>query len=146
MIQKRNGGGGVRLAPWNVSSNQNNNYKTNIPINATMIGTIGTALSLAFGIWMVNVFKNDDVIGVTYCILVAISTFQMPIVLAFTIKHHRKTSRIDPVVPQTLQFHEEDEETHVNGHQSEVALHTNIPMNIVEENTTNQLPNQLCHI
>ena len=112
-----------------------------------MIGTIGTALSLAFGIWMVNVFKNDDVIGVTYCILVAISTFQMPIVLAFTIKHHRKTSRVDPVVPQTLQFHEEDEETHENDHQSEVGIHINdISMNIVEENTTCQLPNQICHI
>ena len=111
-----------------------------------MIGTIGTALSLAFGIWMVNVFTDDDVIGVTYCILIAISTLQMPVVLAFTIKHHRNTSRVDPVVPQTLQFHEEDEGTHENGHQSEVALHTNIPMNIVEENTTNQLPNQICHI
>ena len=34
----------------------------------------------------------------------------MPLVLAFTIKHHRKTSKINPVVPRTLQFHEDEDD------------------------------------
>ena len=32
---------------------------------------------------------------------------QIPMVLAFTIKHHKKTSKINPVVPKMLQFHED---------------------------------------
>ena len=33
----------------------------------------------------------------------------MPIVLAFTVKHHK--NKVNPVVPKKLQFHEENEET-----------------------------------
>ena len=66
LTKKQKDGNGSRLVPWNVSSNQESNRKTNIPINATMIGTIVTALSLVVVIWIANVFKDDDVIGGTY--------------------------------------------------------------------------------
>ena len=66
LIQKQKNVNGSRLVPWNVSSNQESNWKTNVPINATMIGTIGTALSFVVGIWIANVFKDDDVIGGIY--------------------------------------------------------------------------------
>ena len=66
LIQKQKNNNESRLVPWNVSSNQESNWKTNVPINATMIGTIVTALSFVVGIWIANVFKNDDVIGGTY--------------------------------------------------------------------------------
>ena len=46
--EKRNRRGEVRLVSWKVprtssESNQDNNYKTNVPIYATLIGTLGTA-------------------------------------------------------------------------------------------------------
>ena len=66
LIKKQNNSNGSSLVPWNVSSNQESNWKTNVPINATMIGTVVTTLSFAIGIWIVNVFKDDDVIGGTY--------------------------------------------------------------------------------
>ena len=66
LIQKQKNVNGSTLVPWNVSSNQESNWKTNVPINATMIGTTVTALSSVVGIWIANVFKDDDVIGGTY--------------------------------------------------------------------------------
>ena len=66
LIKKQNNSNGSSLVPWNVSSNQESNWKTNVPINATLIGTIVTTLSFAIGIWIVNVFKDDDVIGGIY--------------------------------------------------------------------------------
>ena len=66
LIHKQKSGNGSRLVPWNVSSNQESNWKSNVPINATMIGTIVTTLSFAFSTWIVNVFKDDDVVGGTY--------------------------------------------------------------------------------
>ena len=66
MIKKQNNSNGSSLVPWNVSSNQESNWKTNVPINATAIGTIVTALSFVVGFWIANVFKDDDVIGGTY--------------------------------------------------------------------------------
>ena len=121
LIQKRNNGSGeVKLAPWKVTSNQDKNYKTNVPINATMIGTVYAAVSISFGVWISILYKDD--IGTTYCISVISSTLQLPAVLAFTIKHHRKnSSKTAPVVPRTLQFHEqghehEQEHGHGQGH------------------------------
>ena len=66
LIKKQNNSNGSSLVPWNVSSNQESNWKSNVPINATLIGTIVTTLSFAVGIWILNVFKDDDVIGATY--------------------------------------------------------------------------------
>ena len=66
LTKKQKDGNGSRLVPWNVSSNQESIWKTNVPINATMIGTIVTVLSSVVGIWIANVFKDDDVIGGTY--------------------------------------------------------------------------------
>ena len=50
-----------------------------------------------------------------YSIIVIVSTFQMPIVLAFTVKHNK--NKVNPVVPRKLQFHEEDEGT-LNNHEN----------------------------
>ena len=47
-----------------------------------------------------------------YSIIVIVSTFQMPIVLAFTVKHNK--NKVNPVVPRQLQFHEENNESFNN--------------------------------
>ena len=47
-----------------------------------------------------------------YSTVLIVSTFQMPIVLAFTVKHHK--NKINQVVPRQLQFHEENEENFNN--------------------------------
>ena len=36
------------------------------------------------------------------------SMIQIPIVLAFTVKYQSKNSKVDPIVPRTLQFHDDD--------------------------------------
>ena len=66
LIRKQKNGNGSSLVPWNVSSNHESNWKTNVPINATLIGTFVTTLSFVVGIWIANVFKDDDVIRGTY--------------------------------------------------------------------------------
>ena len=66
LLKKQKNGNGSSLVPWNVSSKQESNWKSNVPINATMLGTIVTALSLVVGIWIANIFKNDYVVGATY--------------------------------------------------------------------------------
>ena len=48
-----------------------------------------------------------------YSIIVIVSTFQMPIVLAFTVKHNK--NKVNLVVPRQLQFHEENKENFNNG-------------------------------
>ena len=105
-----------------------------------------------------------------YSIIVIVSTIQMPIVLAFTVKHNK--NKVNPVVPRQLQFHEEneksfkdDENTFVTPFTGKLHFHEdnedfdnsedhsktenakgdlNNSMENVEE-TTN-LPGQICHI
>ena len=101
MIKKRNSGHGDTLTPWRVSSNQDNNYKTNVPINATLISAAATTVTTVFLIFR---FIGSQI----YAVWFVASAVQMPLVLAFTIKHHKKTSKINPVVPRTLQFHEDE--------------------------------------
>ena len=113
MNKKRSKNGGDQLAAWKVSSNQENNYKTNVPINATLISTVAAGVSLFATIWMGIFLKNDILMKVTYCVVVMVSTFQMPLVVAFTVKHHKKTSMVNHVVPCTLQFHEQEENLQV---------------------------------
>ena len=48
-----------------------------------------------------------------FSFIVIVSTFQMPIVLAFTVKHNK--NKVNPVVPRQLQFHEENKENFNNG-------------------------------
>ena len=38
----------------------------------------------------------------------------MPLVLVFTIKHHKNTSKVNPVVPRTLQFHGDEQDCDVD--------------------------------
>ena len=84
----------------------------------------------------------------------------MPIVLAFTVKHHK--NKVNPVVPKKLQFHEENEETFKIG---EIPFHedgedsTSNDGNPKNENAkgvltyptenyeeSSYLPGQICHI
>ena len=44
-----------------------------------------------------------------YSIVVIVSTFQIPVVLAFTVKHNK--NKVKPVIPRQLQFHEENDES-----------------------------------
>ena len=105
-----------------------------------------------------------------YSIIVIVSTIQMPIVLAFTVKHNK--NKVNPVVPRQLQFHEEneksfkdDENTFVTPFTGKLHFHEDSKdfdtsedhsknenaqgdlknsMENVEE--TSYLPGQICHI
>ena len=108
MIQKRNTGHGDTITPWRVSSNQESNYMTNVPINGTLIGAAATTVGIIFIIFRSLFNESDTITRVTYIARLVPSMIQIPLVLAFTIKHHKKTSQINPVVPKTLQFHEDE--------------------------------------
>ena len=51
---------------------------------------------------------SDNIVKTTYIGCLVCGVLQIPLVLAFTIKHNKKTSKINPVVPRTLQFHEDE--------------------------------------
>ena len=106
-IHKQNSGHGDTITPWRVSSNQDNNYKTNVPINATLIGAVAVIVPTNFSLY--RFIESDTFFKVIFVLGFVASTVQMPLVLAFTIKHH-KTSKINPVVPRTLQFHEDEDD------------------------------------
>ena len=97
------------ITPWRVSSNQDNNYKTNVPINATLIGAIATSI-FATILPIYRFIVSDTLFKVVFVLWFIASAVQMPLVLAFTIKHHKNTSKINPVVPRTLQFHENEDD------------------------------------
>ena len=78
----------------NQNSNQDDNYKTNVPINATMIGTLGTIITLVIAICAFNYFNDENMNGGPYSILIIVSTIHLPLVLTLTIKHHKKTRKI----------------------------------------------------
>ena len=103
MNKKRNSGHSDTITPWRVSSNQDNNYKTLVPINATLIGSVATIV-VTLGVIFRSLFSESTTI-LAMITLVA-GMLQIPLVLAFTIKHQNKTSKINPVVPKTLQFHD----------------------------------------
>ena len=107
--RKQNSGHGNTITPWRVSSNQDINYKTNVPINATMIGTVASIVPTIFHLYR---FIGPDFYSQSFMLFVLLlaRAVQMPLVLAFTIKHHKKTSKINPVVPRALQFHENVED------------------------------------
>ena len=107
--RKQNSGHGNTITPWRVSSNQDINYKTNVPINATMIGTVASIVPTIFHLYR---FIGPDFYSQSFMLvfLLLARAVQMPLVLAFTIKHHKKTSKINPVVPRALQFHEDVDE------------------------------------
>ena len=129
MTQKRITGHGDAITPWRVSSNQESDYKSNVPINATLIGAAGTAINTVFVIIGSLFSDSDTIVKVNHIFWLVARVVQMPLVLAFTIKHHKKTSKINPVVPKTLQFYEDghdcddisnngnDEATENDGHQ-----------------------------
>ena len=117
---KRNRVPDIRLVAWKISgsnsqeSNQDNNYKTNVPIYATLIGTFGTLIVVTLCCLVFTYFteKSDESSkGGPYSVFIIISAIHLPLVLALTISHHRKTNQVAPLVPTTLQFHEENEKS-----------------------------------
>ena len=117
MKSKRNRGVEVKLVAWKVPSSnqtcvQDDNYKTNVPINATMIGTLSTVITFGCGISAIKYFDDSDLNGLSNSCLIILSTIHLPLILSLTIKHHKKqTSKVAPTLPKTLQFHEEIAET-----------------------------------
>ena len=81
---------------------------TNVPINATLIGAVATTVGTIFIIFRSLFSESDIITRVIYASRLVPSMIQIPLVLAFTIKHHKKTSKINPVVPKMLQFHEDE--------------------------------------
>ena len=105
-----------------------------------------------------------------YSIIVIASTFQMPIILAFTVKHNK--NKVNPVVPRQLQFHEEndesfnkDENTFVTpftgklhfhedsegldtseDHSKNENAHDDLKNSLKNVEETRSLPGQVCHI
>jgi len=117
MKSKRNRGVIVKLVAWNLPSSnqtcvQDDNYKTNVPINATMIGTLSTVITFGCGISAIKYFDDSDLNGGPYSCLIILSTIHLPLILSLTIKHHKKqNTKVAPTLPKTLQFHEENAET-----------------------------------
>ena len=116
---------GWLLVPWKVSTNQKSNYDSNVPINATLISTINIAVNFFFIIWQ-YLFENSIVPAF---VALTTSMIQIPIVIAFTISHQNRISKIDPIVPSTLQFHGDDNDFEENkeerkGDVKEMALKT----------------------
>ena len=125
MKKKRNSGcSDNTIIPWRVSSNQDNNYKTNVPINATLIGSAATIV-ITLGVICRSLFSESTTI-LAICSLAA-GMFQIPLVLAFTIKHQNKTSKINLVVPKTLQFHDDgyDGDNKISNSSNEVNYEAN---------------------
>ena len=108
LIQKRNTGHGDTITTWKVSSNQEGNYITKVPINATLIGAAATTVGTIFIIFRPLFSESLTITRVIYMGRLVPSMIQIPLVLAFTIKYHKKTSQINPVVPKMLQFHEDE--------------------------------------
>ena len=102
-----------------------------------------------------------------YSIIVIVSTFQMPIVLTFTVKHNK--NKVNPVVPRQLQFHEENEENFNNDEKTFVTPFTrklhfhedfdtsydhsknentkeDLKNSLENAEETSYLPCQICHI
>ena len=157
--QKRGTAIGNLIVPWKISSNDEDNYKTNVPINATLIGAIASAVSTAIFIFS-RIFTNDSISKIVYCIGLIVSTFQMPLVLIFTIKHRKNTSKVHPVVPRTLQYHGDEEdcvvddnnavdfdvgndETPENVESFELVV---VKASIENVEETVQLPGEVCHM
>ena len=109
LIHKRSSGHGDTITPWRVSSNQDNDYKTNVPINATLIGAITTTIFATISL-IYRFILSDTLFKVNFVVWFIASAVQMPLVLAFTIKHHKNTSKFNPIVPRTLQFHEDEDD------------------------------------
>ena len=159
LVKKRKNGSGDSIVPWKISSNQEDNYKTNVPINATLIGATVTAVSTAFFI-LSRIFANDIIAIIIYCIGLIASTIQMPLVLVFTIKHHKNTSKVNPVVPRTLQFHGDEQDCDVDDNNevdfdmendetpgnSELFKLVEVQASIENVDETVQLPGQVCHM
>ena len=83
----------------------------------------------------------------------------MPLVLVFTIKHHN-TSKVNPVVPRTLQFHGDEEDCDIDDNNvvdfdiendespenSELFELVQVQASIENVDETVQLPGQVCHM
>jgi hypothetical protein len=97
---------------------------------------------------------TNDLSLIIYCIGLIASTIQMPLVLVFTIKHHKNTSKVNPVVPRTLQFHCDEEDCDIDDNKIlDFNIENDEHFELVEvkasiENVDEivQLPGQSCHM
>ena len=106
---------------------------TNVPINATLIGAAATTVGTIFIIIRSLFSESDTITRVIYASRLVPSMIQIPLVLAFTIKHQKKKSKINPVVPKTLQFHDNEHDSNDIGNEvNEVTTDNDgIPMVIM---------------
>ena len=74
-----------------------------------MIGTMSSIVPIVFHLPR---FIGLDLYSESFMLfaLLLARAVQMPLVLAFTIKHHKKASKINPVVPRALLFHEDEDD------------------------------------
>ena len=74
-----------------------------------MIGTMASIVPMVFHLCR---FIGLDLYSESFMLfaLLLARAVQMPLVLAFTIKHHKKASKINPVVPRALLFHEDEDD------------------------------------
>ena len=85
-------------------------------------------------------YSNEDINGGPYTILVIISTIHLPLVLGFTIKHHKKTNKVNPIVPKTLQFHEDQVEDFEEVVESSDIENQSFDRNVQSSDTMSQSP------
>ena len=88
--ERRQGDGEVGL--------MDENYKTNVPINATLIGTMTTATIVVLAICVLKHYDDTYDNGFIYGIMIIGSAIYLPLVLALIIWHQRKTAKTVPAV------------------------------------------------
>ena len=76
-----------------------------------MIGTVASIVPIIFHLYKFigSDFYSESLRIIFLFALLLARAVQMPLVLAFTIKHHKKASKINPVVPRALLFHEDED-------------------------------------
>ena len=139
--QKRNNSGGDQIVPWRVSNNQQHNYESKVPINATLISATFAAIATTGIICWI---KYRNVYGVILnATMVIISALQLPLVLGFTINHQKRTSKTNPIVPNTLQFHGEDVDFDDQDNNNETQDQGDLAMEVFIANLQNPRSPQL---
>ena len=135
MRQKRNNSSGDQIVQWRVSTNQENSYQSKVPINATLISATFAAIAIISLIFWI---MYQDIYAVFLnATMITINALQLPLAIAFTTKHQKKTSKINPIVPRTLQFHGDDVNFEDQDNENETADQENLAMEAFIENLQN---------
>ena len=78
LIHKQNSGHGDTITPWRVSPNQDNNYKTNVPINATLIGVVAMVVLSSFFLFY-RFIESDNLFIVIFVLWFVVKAVQIPV-------------------------------------------------------------------